>query len=109
MRLTAEDVTSAIAAAAGRSHSGVIDPQHVADALNEKLDDMIVGRSASLPTRNSCGVCGCTDNAACVDVVPAGDGSMRNCAWTDATRSLCDNPNCIAVAAGEAPTQDIAA
>ncbi|CAN5574905.1 hypothetical protein BH10PSE14_BH10PSE14_06470 [soil metagenome] len=46
------------------------------------------------PSVGACRICGCTEDRAC-------EGS---CSWTDKTRTLCNNPDCVAKAAEPAPT-----
>jgi len=48
-----------------------------------------------------CRVCGCTDNSPCAIEPPLEmefDPTQRiGCWWIDARRTLCSNPNCLAV------------
>jgi hypothetical protein len=121
MRLTAEDVSIAFAAAARLAAPGEpIDFDEVADELNRRLEDNLLGRVTNLnrpaaepapdggliPGR--CRVCGCTEINACV--LERTDGYRAlTCAWSDAERTLCTNPDCLAAAARGARAKDGAA
>lgn len=48
--------------------------------------------AAPLPCK--CRICGCTEDRACVT-------GGRPCGWADHTKTLCDNPACLAEARRE--------
>lgn len=48
----------------------------------------------------SCRICGCTEANACVGI-PVREGVFQNCSWTDESRTLCNNPECLRRAAVE--------
>jgi hypothetical protein len=59
-----------------------------------------------VPQPGKCRICGCVETLACVIriQVPLSDPPMyvtRPCGWADQTRTLCDNPDCIAEAKRE--------
>jgi hypothetical protein len=77
--------------------AGVLPDEEERARLRQAISDFI---DRSQPGR--CRICGCTEANACVDIKAPG-GEVRNCAWTDPSFTLCDNPACIAkVAAPEA-------
>lgn len=52
---------------------------------------------ARVPQPGRCRICGCTDP----DLRPPMPGSLIFVAWADETRTLCENPDCIAEAKRE--------
>lgn len=55
---------------------------------------------AAVPEPGRCRICGCTEAKACL-VEVAGVGQPVACAWADLTKTLCDNPKCVAEAKRE--------
>jgi hypothetical protein len=54
--------------------------------------------------KGTCRICKCTEKRACQFIVKnqGGKGSVpKTCSWTDATKTLCNNPNCLKAAAKE--------
>lgn len=47
--------------------------------------------------RGKCRICGCTEMRACRFVLPSSydDGVEVFCWWTDKTKTLCSNPDCV--------------
>lgn len=117
MRLTADDIHAAIEAAIARDDvppwfaiggafgicniDGDLNLNHVAEALSERLDNMLAGRGlpprpASDPPIERCRICGCTETHAClITCGGASNYSERPCGWADESHTLCDNPDCI--------------
>ena len=44
-----------------------------------------------------CRVCGCTENAPCLIYVEIADQEASPCWWIDRAKTLCSNPQCLAV------------
>jgi hypothetical protein len=45
-----------------------------------------------------CRVCGCTENRACIfDAGPGSSEEASACWWVNAAKTLCSNPQCLAV------------
>lgn len=65
------------------------------------------GQPCAAPLPGKCRICGCTETRACSIATPGRGGiapgytGTRACGWTDETRTLCDNPNCLAAARAE--------
>lgn len=59
-----------------------------------------------LPQPGTCRICHCTEDRACTLLVMGKSGlgdpdGSRTCGWADQSRTLCDNPECIAEAKRE--------
>lgn len=102
MRLTEQEVEAAFADAARECAPGEpLTFQRVAELLNDRLAANLVGVAQTPHLASSqigtCRICGCTDEQGCVIEREDGYPSLT-CAWTDPEHTLCNNPECIAVA-----------
>lgn len=54
-------------------------------------------RAQTPPEPGRCKICGCTEDAACIE---SDDGAWDGpCGWADGSCTLCDNPDCLAASA----------
>lgn len=73
-------------------------------ALRDVIIDYVGDTNGHPPARpprlaiaGRCRICGCAEENACATAI--GEFGAIGCGWADASRTLCDNPDCLAAAA----------
>lgn len=72
--------------------AGVLPGELERARLKLAIEDYV---QAPVPQPGRCRVCGCTESAACIGI-PIREGVFANCSWADPSRTLCNNPECMA-------------
>lgn len=89
--LTALDLVGLDVEAAGEQVTKI--HSVAASALGQREADPDAPPAPDEPAVDRCRICGCTETTPCIY------GGATPCAWTDDSRTLCDNPHCLEEAA----------